>query len=88
MRVIKRMSEENIVVIALPNHTSDCLKRLDVSIFGAFKTYAGQSNSEHLVKMCSQVQGNFRLSAQEFWDGIIEVYNKGVTSSNFKSGFG
>lgn len=36
--VIKKFYAHKIAVFAMPAHKSDCLKNLDVSVFGAFKT--------------------------------------------------
>lgn len=76
-----------MVVIALSAHTSDHLQSFHVSFFSSFKTYIGQSYSEHLVRICWKAQKEYRLSGRDFWHGIIEGYNKVVTSGNIKSGF-
>lgn len=83
-----QMLEDNkIGFMALPAHTSDRLKPLDVSVFGLFKNAANYFVDE-CTKRYSDCSLNFAmLSAQNVLSSIVYGYSAAMTSENIVSRF-
>lgn len=72
--------ENDIIVIALPAHTSHVLQPLDVSVFSSYKSYLQR-------EIHTFAQRKKLLDAFDIAMGISRAYTKALTTSNIVDGF-
>ena len=79
-RTLQLFKESNIVVIALPSHTSYVLQPLDVTVFGPYKSYIQQTM--HSAALQKKI-----LNAFDIGEFISHAYCRAVIGPNMESGF-
>jgi len=85
--VINLFYTNKIAVIALPAHSSDRTRPLDVSVFGPMKHYANSAIAR-IAKEQSLVHRRFeRLPGIDVWESIDEAFGSAFSISNIRSGF-
>ena len=81
--VLEKAIEENVIIIKLPPHVTDKLQPLDVACFGPLKREWEKTLNNHI----SAVDPKQTMRKSTFVDKLSEVWHKGLSPENIKSGF-
>ena len=79
---MKLMSDNNIVVLAIPAHTSHLIQPLDDAPFAAFKSAWYEAMRIH-----TRASGARKLSKAEFFELFTPAWDVGLTVQNIRAGF-
>eukprot|EP00734_Pompholyxophrys_sp_LG126_P000298 Pompholyxophrys_sp_v1_NODE_98_length_2029_cov_1.880446.p1 type:complete len:452 gc:universal NODE_98_length_2029_cov_1.880446:1405-50(-) len=80
--LLDELYEQNILLFALPAHTSSQLQPLDVSVFGPLKTYVRNAFQEWMLKNPGKA-----FNRQFFPALVCESWKMAHSTENIKSGF-
>ena len=79
---MKLMNENNVVVLAIPAHTSHLIQPLDDAPFASFKTAWYEQ-----VRLHIRTSGARKLGKNEFFGLFNAAWEKGMTVRNIQAGF-
>ncbi|CAF2000862.1 unnamed protein product [Rotaria magnacalcarata] len=80
--IIAKAREENITILKLPPHTTDCLQPLDVACFKTFHSVWDAKLIDYHRRI-----GTRHLTKVEVVDLLGQVWEKGINTNNIISGF-
>lgn len=80
--VVKIARENNVILLALPPHTTHLCQPLDVAVYKALKVQIGKH-----VKMGQALRGDLWISKTQVPKMLKEPYEAAMTMQNIKAGF-
>lgn len=82
IEVLDYCSENGVILLSLPPHTTHKLQPLDVSIFGPIECYYNQAVQQWMKEHPGRTFGEYQLAS-----AFCKAYGKAATVANASSGF-